>query len=349
MCIYLFLGTRRIHFVEVTLDQVEIKQDGENHQTPAKHGHFAVGSTGGEEQANETKDGDPGTHEEIPHPTLHSYLSRSSASLVWRHGVGIDTDQRIVNSTAYMGPMMTDLHWLASICSAGVTIHGSLLAGLFLAGAAGSVVHCAPMCGVFVMGQVSDRIARLDSLRMCESARIRNGMLFPYHLGRITTYAALGAVAAGSTSALQSAGWFNPASATLLLLAAVLFLTHALGRTRGGFGRAPAWWGRTVGRATRRIPRRTWVGEAMFGLALGFLPCGFLYAAVAAAAATGRPWMGAAAMISFGAGTAPSLMVVGIAGQAAGRRWGRIVTAAAPAVMALNAALLLVLAWQRMT
>jgi uncharacterized protein len=90
-------------------------------------------------------------------------------------------------------------------------------------------------------------------------------------------------------------------------------------------------------------------GEFLMGLALGFLPCGFLYAAIAAAAASGRPLMGAAGMLAFGLGTAPSLMVVGIAGQAAGRRWNRGITAAAPVVMALNAALLLVLAWQRIT
>ena len=52
-------------------------------------------------------------------------------------------------------------------------------------------------------------------------------------------------------------------------------------------------------------------------------------------------------MIAFGLGTVPSLMVVGVAGQAAGRSWNRGVTAAAPVVMALNAVLLLVLAWQR--
>jgi sulfite exporter TauE/SafE len=248
-----------------------------------------------------------------------------------------------------MGRMMTDLHWLAALCSADVTIRGGLLAGLFLAGAAGGVVHCAPMCGGFVLGQVSDRMARLNSLQMCESARIRNGLLVPYHLGRITTYAALGAVAAGSASVLRGAGWFTAVSAGLLLAAAGLFLYRALGRTGGGFDRAPAWWSRIIGRVTRHLPRGSWLGEASLGLALGFLPCGFLYAAITAAAATGRPWMGAAAMIAFGAGTAPNLMVVGIAGQAAGRRWTRFIAAAAPAVMALNAALLLVLAWQRMT
>jgi uncharacterized protein len=54
-------------------------------------------------------------------------------------------------------------------------------------------------------------------------------------------------------------------------------------------------------------------------------------------------------MVAFGLGTAPVLMVIGIAGQAAGRRWSRGVAVAAPAMMVLNAALLLALAWQRLT
>jgi sulfite exporter TauE/SafE len=49
-------------------------------------------------------------------------------------------------------------------------------------------------------------------------------------------------------------------------------------------------------------------------------------------------------MLSFGLGTVPALVAVGIAGQAAGRRWHRGVAAAAPVVMLLNATLLIVLA-----
>ena len=54
--------------------------------------------------------------------------------------------------------------------------------------------------------------------------------------------------------------------------------------------------------------------------------------------------MGALAMAAFGLGTVPSLVAVGIAGQAAGRRWQRAVAWAAPAVMLLNAGLLALLA-----
>jgi sulfite exporter TauE/SafE len=246
--------------------------------------------------------------------------------------------------------MMTDLQWLGALCSSDTALRGGLILGLFVAGAAGSVVHCAPMCGAFVLGQMSERMARLPQARLCERQRISNGMLLPYHLGRLCTYAALGAVAAGSAAVLGQAAWFGWFSAALLVLASALFLALALRRVLPGlasFERAPRFWGAILGRTTRSIPRGTAAGEFLLGIALGFLPCGFLYAALAAAAASGRPGLGAAAMAAFGLGTVPSLMVVGIAGQAAGRRWSRGVAVAAPVLMAVNAMLLLALACQR--
>lgn len=248
--------------------------------------------------------------------------------------------------------MVNSLHWLTGLCSSGTAFRGGLVLGLFLAGAAGSVVHCGPMCGVFVLGQVSERMARLPPERMCERQRIANALLLPYHLGRLTTYAGLGALVAGSAAMLGRVGWFGGLSAALLVLAAMLFLTHALGRilpAGARFDQAPRFWGRLIGGYTHRLPRGSVFGDYLLGVALGFLPCGFLYAAIAAAAASAQPGMGAVSMIAFGLGTTPALALIGIAGHAAGRRWNRGVAAAAPVLMVLNAILLLALAWRRVT
>lgn len=247
-------------------------------------------------------------------------------------------------------PMLESLYWVEGLCSSGNAMQGGLLLGLFAAGAAGSVVHCGPMCGVFVLGQMSERMARLPPDQLCERRRISNGLLLPYHLGRLTTYAGLGASAAASAAIFARFSWFGGLSAVLLVIAAVLFLSQALGRVLPGgvrFDRAPRALGQLIGGFTRRIRRGSVPGEYLLGLALGFLPCGFLYAAIAAAAASTNPQAGAAAMVSFGLGTTPALMVIGVAGHAAGRRWNRGMTAAAPVLMVLNAILLLALAWQR--
>jgi sulfite exporter TauE/SafE len=226
------------------------------------------------------------------------------------------------------------MHVLTSLCGT-FFAPGGLLLGLFVAGAAGSTLHCVPMCGGFVLGQVADGMARLPASRLCEWQRIGRGALLPYHLGRLTTYGGLGALGGVAIGRLP---WFGLASAALLMCGAVLFAAHVL-RVAPGLERAPAGWTRAIARLARRVG-----GGYPLGLVLGLLPCGFLYAALAATAASGNALLGAAGMLAFGLGTVPALVAVGIAGQAAGRRWQRGVAAAAPAVMLLNATLLAMLA-----
>jgi uncharacterized protein len=229
---------------------------------------------------------------------------------------------------------------------AGLTLRLAL--SLMMAGLVGSFVHCVPMCGPFVLGQVSDRLACIPACAMRERHRIGTGLLRSYHLGRIATYTALGALAGGTGAALGMLPWFGWLSAGLLGLAALLFLGQAVRRLAMPIG-SPALFHRLAarlgGQADRR-PGRPCNGFTL-GLALGFLPCGFLYSALAASAATADAAGGAIGMLAFGLGTVPALVLVGIAGEAAGHAWRRRMALVAPAVMLFNAAVLAALAWQR--
>lgn len=213
-------------------------------------------------------------------------------------------------------------------------------------------MHCGPMCGGFVLGQVADRMARLPAGRMCEAARLSNALLLPYHVGRLTTYAALGALAATLGAAAGRQPWMGGLSAALLVLGAVLFLLHAMVRIwpalpLPALERAPPGWSRMLARASRRVDRQRWHGGLLLGLLLGFLPCGILYAALAVAAAAGGPGRGALDMLAFGLGTLPSLVGVGLAGHLAGRARAGLLRRLAAPVMLANAVLLLALAWQQ--
>ena len=84
-------------------------------------------------------------------------------------------------------------------------------------------------------------------------------------------------------------------------------------------------------------------------MALGFIPCGMLYAAIAAASAAGGIARGAVAMSGFALGTVPGLIGVGWAGLLFGRRWRRLAAILGPAVMLVSAAMLLAMALRIVT
>ncbi|MDE2005970.1 MAG: sulfite exporter TauE/SafE family protein [Rhodospirillales bacterium] len=255
------------------------------------------------------------------------------------HGLGVSDLAALVHRLAVAVP--------AGLCTPD-TVRGGLLGGLFLAGLAGGVMHCGPMCGGFVLGQTADRMARLPAGALSERRRIGAGLLLPYHLGRLTTYAALGAAAGMFAGVLGRAPWFGRISAALLALAGLVFLAEALRRVAPGLPRLPRAHlpcAGTLARFARRFdPARPGGGYAL-GVTLGFLPCGLLYGALTAAAASGAPAPGAAAMAAFAFGTMPALIAVGIAGQAAGARFARAVRLVAPVLLAGNGAVLLGLAW----
>jgi sulfite exporter TauE/SafE len=132
--------------------------------------------------------------------------------------------------------------------------------------------------------------------------------------------------------------------AALMLLAGLAFLALAAGRAQPRLaGLVPALAGGAGFASLARPVAR--LGGLPLGLALGFLPCGMVYAALAGAASAG-PLLGAAAMLAFGLGTVPALMVVAVLGHAAARRWQGAMRAAAPWLLGGNGLLLLALAWR---
>lgn len=234
---------------------------------------------------------------------------------------------------------------LAAFCGVDPTaLRGGLLISLLLAGAAGSLMHCVPMCGPLVLGQVADRMACLSGTCLTAMGRVRAGLLVPYHLGRLTTYALLGAAA--GLLGLAAASGFRPVGGALLLLAAAMFLRQALRRAHGAGSPAASGWGQALARVGRRIDRTGPSGGYLLGLLLGLLPCGFLYGALAAASVSGGAGPGAAAMVAFGIGTVPALAAVGIAGGGAAGRWQRSLGAITPWILGANGVLLALLGLQ---
>jgi sulfite exporter TauE/SafE len=224
----------------------------------------------------------------------------------------------------------------------------TLIAALFLAGLAGGAAHCAGMCGPFVLAQTAGRLGAVPAERFGRLTRLGGALLLPYHLGRMTTYAGLGALGAALAGSLSELAWLGWLKVALLGVAALLMLAAALEKAELRLPKPAA--GR-LARLSTRLARPLLAGPAgpgrgfALGIALGFLPCGFLYGALAAAAAGGDPIIGAAAMAAFALGTAPSLFAVALLGEAAGRRWRLLAARFAPAAFTANAVILAWTAW----
>lgn len=180
---------------------------------------------------------------------------------------------------------------------------------VFLASLLGSP-HCAGMCG----GLVAFYAGTSEKGRALGHAA--------YNLGRLTSYAALGALA-GSLGALvdvvgKLAG-LQRAAAILAGAAMIAWGLSSLARLRGWSVprlAASRAMGALAGRAARRLrDRPPLVRAAAVGLVTGLLPCGLLYAFIVSAAATGSAGAGAALMALFWTGTLPVMVGLGLAAQ----------------------------------
>ena len=253
---------------------------------------------------------------------------------------------------------MTDALPFALAAAADHAAHLSLAGGgaswgivgtLLIAGLAGGAAHCAGMCGPFVLAQAAGRLAAMPVERFGRLTRLGGALLLPYHAGRMATYAGLGAAGSALAGGLAQIPFLAWIQAGLLGLAALLMLAAALEKTGLHVPKpGTAWLGGLASRIAGPLlshPGGVMRGFAL-GLALGFLPCGFLYGALAAASASGEPLIGAAAMAAFALGTAPSLFAVALLGEAAGRRWRSVARRLAPAAFTANAVLLAWTAWQ---
>ncbi len=236
-----------------------------------------------------------------------------------------------------------------SACKQGLVhmaaLPGGLPGSLFLAGLAGSLVHCAGMCGPFVLGQVMADAESGKTGGYGEWRRLAGASLVPYHLGRLTTYTALGAAAGAATAVFTATSAFAWLSGALLVIAAGLMVLQALGLAMATA--SPLTWGlaRLAGPlSSSRGP----AGRYALGVVLGFLPCGLLYGALAAAGGTASARDGALAMAAFAVGTMPALVAIGWGGLIIRRRLHDLARWIAAPLLLANAALMLALASGRL-
>jgi sulfite exporter TauE/SafE len=184
-------------------------------------------------------------------------------------------------------------------------------------------VHCVAMCGPLVGLHGGAR-----SLWLAAS----------HSLGRLATYAAIGAAAGLVGAAVDVAGALVTVqrAATVMAAAALVAIAvkSARPRARAAHASGTAFRAGLVRIRTRRPAARAW----LLGAVTGLLPCGWLWAFAITAAGTASPLAGAGVMTAFWLGTVPAMLgVLAVFGPAIARLRTRLplVTATVLAVVGL--------------
>jgi sulfite exporter TauE/SafE len=185
-------------------------------------------------------------------------------------------------------------------------------------GLLGSFGHCLGMCGpITVAFSLSQGSTAQD-----QGSQVRFHLLL--NLGRIISYALVGAMVGGIGSVLvaggQMAGVGSGLRRAIALATGLLLIWFGLGQINPGQlppvpllnPMAQASWHNRLGRAMTALQRQPqgWA-PLLLGLVWGLMPCGFLYAAQLKAAETTNLWRGGAAMLAFGLGTLPTMVGLG--------------------------------------
>ncbi|OHX11390.1 sulfite exporter TauE/SafE family protein [Chromobacterium sphagni] len=186
---------------------------------------------------------------------------------------------------------------------------------LFLAGLLGGG-HCVGMCGGIV--------AALTLHHPAGTARWR--ILAGYNLGRIASYALIGALLGALAASGLGLAAAHPYQLALLALANLMLV--AMGLYLAGWSAAigsleklgQPVWRRLQPLAGRMLPIRGAGGAVAVGAVWGWLPCGLVYSASISALASGSAWHGAGLMLAFGLGTLPNLLLMGVFADGL-RRW----------------------------
>lgn len=216
---------------------------------------------------------------------------------------------------------------------------------VLLGGLLGSA-HCLGMCGAFAV--LIGAPARSWSNNLARQ--------LVYSAGRIFTYAALGAaVGYGVLRIADGLGrWVNVPAGVAILAGALLVFQGLL--AGGVLGRGMYWLRRVLsirptvaathpglgclvgGMVGTFLRERRFGSVFLAGVLTGLLPCGLVYAFAALAASTSDPFLGAATMAAFGAGTVPMMVLAGTGAQVlslAGRQ--KLLTVAAWCVVLTGA------------
>jgi len=186
----------------------------------------------------------------------------------------------------------------------------------FMVGLMGGV-HCVGMCGG-IIGALSFAAQPRNDNQKNSSKLTLFGLLLAYNSGRILSYMLAGGL-------MGSLGWLVSVWADIRFIQLLLQLIAALFMLMLGLYISGWWMGllklERVGGiiwqyiqpiAQRILPIKNPAQAALLGLLWGWLPCGLVYSVLVWSVSAGSFQQGALLMLSFGLGTLPNLLAMGL-------------------------------------
>ena len=201
----------------------------------------------------------------------------------------------------------------------------------FTLGLIGST-HCLGMCGPIAL-----------AIPMSTSQRVlMTFQALKYNLGRVITYAFLGAVFGLIGMGVELAGFqksFSVVIGILLLFAAFFSLNWESKLTNSSpLARFFYLIKSQIGKLLRNNSKQS---HLLIGIFNGFLPCGMVYLAMAGAITTGSVLNGMLFMTLFGLGTLPLMLGIMLIGNVVKPSFKKLLRSIAPFVMIAFALLLI--------
>lgn len=191
-------------------------------------------------------------------------------------------------------------------------VEWSALTAAFLLGLFSSA-HCVGMCGG-IMGALSMAVPAHAKTR-------RWFILLGYNLGRIFSYALMGALVGMFAAQITESGgavWLRWLAGVLLIAMGLYLANWWRGLTYLESGGRYLWaYLQPLGKAL--MPVDNLAKALALGGIWGWLPCGLVYSALAYAMAQGDAIGGGFVMLAFGLGTLPAVLATGFVAQQLGR------------------------------
>jgi sulfite exporter TauE/SafE len=207
---------------------------------------------------------------------------------------------------------------------------------VFLLGLLGGF-HCAGMCGGIVVllnrpvipiaisaGNAGSDLVSMQA-RVCEPLASVLARQIAYSLARVGSYSLAGGLMGALGSSALLLKHILPVEQMGFVLVNALMLAFAL--YLWGWGQSLRWlepagrwlWSKLSATAARYLSTRSIKASLAAGFFWGWLPCGMVYGMLLAALASQHALEGALLLASFGLGTLPNLVAMGLGAERFGR------------------------------